>query len=804
MKVKHYIAHSAMEENGKIIPVQSYENHVKGVYGGANRNLERIKKYTYSPWFPVIKKSVLLAAIYHDLGKLDKQPQNVLHGLNSSKMLNHVDAGVAYLLSRYNKDQDITFLIAAYLVLAHHVGLPNYYFVFKTERKLLDFIISPKDSFRDKKPLSKYNMGKRKMVKTHTNENLNKYIRIHKKICKIAEPLESVSKRNALSFINNPMALKVAISILVDSDHEDTSLNYGEPHPFRQKRLDAKNNLKNLLEYVNKLQEKYKSGLLVSSQERLKLRQDFFNACGRTTILKDDNFFLIDGTVGIGKTLSLMYLSLKIAIENDLDTLMFVLPYIALIDQSAEEYVNSIFDDDKNIEYEFNIIHSIWKSKNIFQRKYQKGFNAPINITTNVNFFKTISNNHTSVFKNIHKFVGSVIALDEYHAMGYEFWPAALLIMNDMAKYFSCKFIFSSGTPPKYWNIREIADVVDQDINVKEVIPEELYAKMIDMEKRRIKIQNSIKEEWSFERLASEILKIEKSTFVILGTRLKTVAFTKFIKDRTNRKIFIRYSGLAPRERKKQLFDIKNCLLNREPVIVIATQGSDIGLNISFFCGFKEVSDFDSMSQLLGRINRNCEYSDSFMHIFKLSKEPNEAGVKYYDNPSFAYRRKIFEGNEDLHNNISPEYCTAVAEEEIADAVANKRIDMELLARLWRDKKFEEFGDSFNLIKMPMMVLLVNEDIFNRMKRKEFVSYSEIQDNVVNIIYNEKNIELIKNNIVEINEEILNSEDDDENNDDVKDKFNGLYYWRGIYDPDTYGIYADPVFGILEMPSLIV
>jgi len=47
MKVKPYIAHSIMETNGKIVPVQLYENHVGGVYNGANRNLERIKKYTY-------------------------------------------------------------------------------------------------------------------------------------------------------------------------------------------------------------------------------------------------------------------------------------------------------------------------------------------------------------------------------------------------------------------------------------------------------------------------------------------------------------------------------------------------------------------------------------------------------------------------------------------------------------------------------------------------------------------------------------------------------------------------------------
>ena len=189
------------------------------------------------------------------------------------------------------------------------------------------------------------------MVKNHIDVNLKKYVKIHNKICKIKEPVEIISQFDAMSFIVNPMALKVAISILVDADHEDTSLNYGEPHPFRQKHLEAKVNLENLLRYVDGLQEKCKSGLLISSPERMKLRQEFFEACGQG--VADDSFFLIDGTVGIGKTLALMRFSLEIFIEQwEIETNNQWSTIVSRKDISDEQKITMLKDVCVEIAYE--------------------------------------------------------------------------------------------------------------------------------------------------------------------------------------------------------------------------------------------------------------------------------------------------------------------------------------------------------------------------------------------------------------------------------------------------------------------
>ncbi|MEI6899963.1 MAG: hypothetical protein WCL00_08795, partial [Bacteroidota bacterium] len=369
-------------------------------------------------------------------------------------------------------------------------------------------------------------------------------------------------------------------------------------------------------------------------------------------------------------------------------------------------------------DYNMNVIHSIFRAKGGYHRKYTKGFNAPVNLTTSVNFFQTITSNHTCVFRNIHKFVGSVIAIDEYHAVAsYEFWPPMLKIMSELSKNFSCRFIFSSGTPIRFWEIDDIVKNMKCNISVKNVVPNDLYEKMIILERKRVKITSSINEEWTFKTLSKEILKQDKSTFVILNTRKKSVALTSSVMKQTNRKVYLRFSGMSAGDRMNQFIDIKKAVDNQEAVIVVATQGSDIGLDLSFFCVFKESSSYDSVSQMKGRINRGCEYNSSFLHIFKLCKEPNEDGIVYRENPAFVSKTDIFESETKLHEHMSPEYSTHIAAKEVSGMSADKKAKMGLLSQMWDAKRFEDFGDSFSLIDMPMIHLIVEPSIYEKMKK---------------------------------------------------------------------------------------
>jgi len=775
-----YLAHSQLVGGREDIPPQSYFAHIKGVHEISQRHLARLIKILEPNLAIAISNATLIAALYHDLGKLDSQAQRVLGEpmtkmnkkdkkklkKKGKKLINHVDAGVAHCLRRYNETKNLVYLIAAILIHAHHIGFLDYNKLISETRRLLTINYVPLDAFRDNKSCKKYKM-KDIPVRKRVDKRLSAYLDIHKREVPIQEPT-FLDNQEYQTILHSAMLLKICLSILVDADHENTSKNYGEPYPMRENPLLPEKRLEKLSEYIG--------GFAVGG-ERDKLRREFFDICmeGNT----QGEIDLIDGTVGIGKTLALIGYALKSSRDNERDTVFFVLPYIALIDQSASQYQKAIGLSEKDAKWNINIIHSLFETKSLFHRKYLRGLNAPINMTTSVNFFKIITSNYTSVLKNLHKLVGSTICIDEYHTIAsYEYWGLILSIFKDMVKILGCQIILSSGTPTEYWNISKIEDIVDcSSFDINYVIPEKFYDKMLKRENKRVK-KIVLKDPLSFEELANNICEHKGSVFVIFNTRRKAYDFFRVLQSKTDKEAFLRFSALDPGDRKRQYEIIKSKNKKRESFVLVATQGSDIGLDLSFNHGFKELSNFDSVCQINGRINRNEEFDSSMLYVFKLNE-------KYAENPSLVNGIKVFERSTDVHDTLSPSECTKIVNREMESLPKREEKAMEDYVRFWRNREFESLSNGGSLIKMPTISILVNKEIYEKMCSGENVFWTEIQDNIVNCIMSPDKFEQIKHLLIPIE-----MDDDEEEDKEEKSIYSKLYFWNAAYDPDNYGIMA--------------
>ena len=792
-----YVAHSKDEEKGVMAP-QPYGEHPSNmVLVAQDIHLKRIRRYLKKADFLALKKVVTLAAIYHDLGKLDVQAQAVLNGDIQDKMINHVDAGVAYLLRQYEKTSMNEYLVAAMISLAHHIGLENV-------RKLLDSKrygrMTPKDIpsyfFRDHQLCDKYNLEP-ETVKARIDGTLDELLKKHQSCLKLREPSFNVDQEACQDFLRNPLWLVLGLSILVDCDHGDTSKFYGQPYPHRQKPLNAQELIDSMDANADRLADSFAKGEMSISKERFEIRRGLYNRSKRVRTKK--GVILIDGLVGTGKTFALMRTALQIAKSRKSDTIIGVLPYIALIDQSSDEYKKVMFQNSS--EYEMNIIHSTFKAKGAFHRSYIRGFNAPINITTSVNFFSIILGNRVSQLKNFHKMVGATIFMDEFHAMAdHQFWPVILKIMEDMHELFKCNFVLSSGTPIPYWEIEGVSQSFGPKVHA--IVDKRFYQKMLILERDRMSVRQTINEEWTIPNLCENILSNDKSVFVILETRKKAIATYRHLKESSNRSVFLRFSGLAPLDRKKQLEEVKAAMRNGEKIILVATQGADIGLDLSFECGYKELSYFDSITQMSGRINRGCEFKDSFLHIFALCEYPMGGEDKFHSNPSFNYRKRVVENDPSLLDFLDPSLCQSVAAQEIQNMSSDSTKNMYDLRDYYNAAAMRSLGDNFKLINMPTFSILVSQDIYERLSRGEFVPYAEMQENVVNVIVSQKNTDIIRACSIPVNDvnQVAKLEEDV---DEIEDDPFCLRYWRGSYDPKCYGIYVDPAWGLVPPPMLI-
>jgi CRISPR-associated endonuclease/helicase Cas3 len=735
-----------------------------------------------------LEKSILIAALYHDLGKLDEQAQKVLYGESTDKMLNHVDAGVAFCLKVYLETKKLEFLLAAYLIHSHHIGMVDFNTLFDIKANMLKIYICPKEAFRDGKSCSVYGLEDLPVYK-RTNEFLQSYLEIHnqeigehKEIFDVVVPQEEVQK-----VLNSPFSLKVAISVLCDADHEDTSRHYKEPYPnSHANSLYPEKRLEKIINY---------STSLFSDSARNRLRRDFFHEC--LSNVSSHAYELMDGTVGIGKTIGLMARMLSVAIRNGCSGIVIALPYIALIEQSVETFVKAIALDENDAKWNINAIHSIVKTRNVYHRKYMRGFNAPINVTTSVGLFQMICSNHTSVFKNVHKLVGKVIGIDEYHAIAEaQYWPILLSIIKEMGDDFGCKFIFSSGTPSRYWEIDAINRCMlnGKDLPMQKIISDDLYEKMLEVESNRVKTI-AIQQDTNFNKILKKMKRLDGSIFLIFTTKDKARLFYEYSLGRTSKEVFLRYSSLCPRDRKAQMERIKTAMLEHREIILVATQGSDVGLDLSFNHGFKESSDYNSLLQMLGRVNRNCEFSNSKVYVFTLEDE--FMGKKFAKNPSLMKKAKILEEDQSLVRNPSPAQCTAVTEMEIEGMSRGNILEMEELVRCWENRKFSTLEENFHIINMPSISILINEEIYFKMTTNAYVDWNEIQDCIVNMTLNRDKIDefLDSGKLIPLEKKV------DENNqvsynvlnnnflvEGEQSMFGVMYFWNGEYDSENLGI----------------
>ena len=807
-----WLAHSEDSENN--IPAQSYYDHVHGVTTGCRKRLKEIEPYVSPEMYRVIFKSVMLAAPYHDLGKLDDQAVAILSGNQEGRMINHVEAGVVYLMRRYEDTNLLEYLIAAYLVHAHHIGFCNFSDVIEEKYSTNFFKLPTFNSGKkmyDSKSMSVYGLEDIP-VHSHVEKNLSIYIERHNEAMGIdyGEITVSVSQQEARKILHGYVAMKVMWSILCDSDHEDTANHYGEFYPERKNKnnLKPRDRIHKMKKFLSKKSPKSSSSC-VSAAARLETRKRLFEACG--IICSDKYISLIKGTVGSGKTFGLMHHALSVAEHHKSNRIYIVLPYIALIEQSAAQYEDALALSEKDAKWNISQVHSLINTRSVYQRKYTKAFNSPLNITSAVNFFETIMSNRTSVGTKIHKMVGSIIGIDEYHVIaGHEYWPVLLMLMDEM-KDFGCRFILSSGTPVHYWELDSF-NFTENEIQsqVYEVIDDELYTKMLEIENSRVRIvnkmlcNNKMLCKMKFNDLVGSILSTPGSVFVIMTTRKRGARLHKYLSSKTKRKVFLRSSLLSPKDRMTQYKEkIETLLESGEDIIVIGTLGSDIGLDLSFRHGFWEHASYASAGQIKGRINRNCEYNDSTLTIFQLDLYPDDTGQKVHNNPVLDTAKDVFISNTKAQVDISPVYGSIMTDYEIKQMSKDKQDFMQATYNAYRNMDFEDLGKIYRFINMPTISLLVNSELYEKILHNKFVSYSEIQQNCVQIIASSGTIKKIGEYMVPIitdEDKMLVATDEVD-----EEEYVSLYYWRGDYDPENYGImpaldpdiqYIDPFLGV--------
>ena len=138
-------------------------------------------------------------------------------------------------------------------------------------------------------------------------------------------------------------------------------------------------------------------------------------------------FFSLTVPTGGGKTLASMAWALLHAVRYKKDRIIIVIPYTSIIVQTAA-VLRDIFGAENVVEHHSNLQQDSndERSPSLLATE---NWDAPIILTTNVQFFESLYACRTSRCRKLHNICNSVVILDEAQMLPVEFLPPKLCVL---------------------------------------------------------------------------------------------------------------------------------------------------------------------------------------------------------------------------------------------------------------------------------------------------------------------------------------------------------------------------------------
>lgn len=193
-------------------------------------------------------------------------------------------------------------------------------------------------------------------------------------------------------------------------------------------------------------------------------RKNVLDACRESAITKTGYFSLTVPTGG-GKTLSGMSFALNHAVENKMKHVIIVIPYTSIIEQNASVYAE-VFGCENVIEHHSNIDPEKDTERN---QLASENWDAPIIVTTNVQFFESLYASKNSKLRKLHNISRSVIILDEVQSLPPEPLYPVLDAIRELREHYGCSIVLSTATQPSLKKRKSFIYGLDA---VKEIIPD--------------------------------------------------------------------------------------------------------------------------------------------------------------------------------------------------------------------------------------------------------------------------------------------------------------------------------------------
>ena len=382
------------------------------------------------------------------------------------------------------------------------------------------------------------------------------------------------------------MWTRMLYSCLVDADYLDT-----------EEFMSGGNVQRGGYDSLPELWERFKrhiAGFFPPRSELNRLRCEILKSCMDAGSGQKGIYSLTVPTGG-GKTVASLAFALRHAIENNMRRIIYVIPYTSIIEQNArvfrdilgednviEHHSGAAFDSDEEINGE--------KSR---QRLASENWDAPVIVTTAVQFFESIYANRSSKCRKLHNIANSVIIFDEAQMLPTGALLPCVGAIASLVADFEATAVLCTATQPV---LNDLIQSFTPEISVKEICPNtaQLYEHFRRVSFRTIGALSNA-------ALADELC-AQNQVLCIVNTRKSA---QEIYQQMTGEGNFHLSTLMYPAHRQAILQTVRQRLEDGLPCRVISTSLIEAGVDVDFPTVYREMAGLDSIMQAAGRCNRN-------------------------------------------------------------------------------------------------------------------------------------------------------------------------------------------------------
>lgn len=466
----------------------------------------------------------------------------------------------------------------------------------------------------------------------------------YNELCSAKDPTELIER---YAFFT-----KFVFSCLTDADFLDTEI-------FCNKNVERgmSGDFEKALDKLNReLSDMPSDNPLRQARSRIQ-QQAFDNSVNKSHIS------ILDMPTGSGKTLC----SLKLALESGKKRIIYVIPYTSIIEQTANKFekmfgdVLPVLQHHSNYSYDGNTEE---EKKTVEKLKRTcENWDAPLIITTSVQFFQSIYHYKGSALRKLHNLRDSVIVFDEIHLIPTELLRPCLKAVGYITKYLNSEALFLSATMPDY---SKLFDKFLPDVNYNKLVTDRTNFKYFK------KCEYKDMGKTTLETIAENASRCKNALIVVNAKKTAAELYNLVQGEKYHLS-----ANMTPAHRSRVIEVVRNKLENGEHITVVSTSLVEAGVDLDFNTVFRQLSGLDSILQAGGRCNREGKDDKGYVYVFDIDETYRKGSdlamrinktkgllEKYQDITSYDCIKEYYDGIFDFNQSRIAENSIAKYNEQ--------------------------------------------------------------------------------------------------------------------------------------------